>query len=69
MQHYAITKYGTSKSAPFALVRFDQGVFEIFSTGNWEETTQYDGILTGDFSEYDAITAKEAEDIIQSKQQ
>lgn len=64
VQYYAITKYGTTKAAPFALIRLNQGVFEIYHEGRWEHTEQYDDILIGDFSEYDTISATEAEQII-----
>ena len=67
MQYYAITKYGTSKAAPFALVRMNQGIFEVHRGGQWEETDRYDGILIGDFSDYDVISADEANAIIKSQ--
>lgn len=63
MQYYAITKYGTTKLAPFSLVRFNQGVFEEYRSGDWVQTDRYDGILVGDFSEYELVTASEAEAI------
>jgi hypothetical protein len=67
VQYYAITKYGMSKTAPFALLRMNQGVFEIHQNGQWSETDQYDGILIGDFSEYDVISVDEAGAIIQGQ--
>lgn len=63
MQYYAITKYGTTKAAPFSLVRFNQGVFEEYRNGAWTETDQYDGILIGEFSDYALVTADEAEEL------
>jgi hypothetical protein len=64
MQYYAITQYGTSKAAPFALIRMNQGVFELHRSGNWEQTSRYDGILVGEFNDYDAISAEDADKIL-----
>jgi len=63
VQYFAITKYGTTRSAPFSLVRFDQGTFEEYRNGEWVDTNRYDGILSGDFNEYEVISAEEAEAI------
>jgi|HigsolmetaGSP12D_1036236.scaffolds.fasta_scaffold00074_27 hypothetical protein len=63
VQYYAITKYGTTKAAPFALVRLNQGIFEEYRGGDWVDSDRYDGILIGDFSDYDVISAEEAESI------
>lgn len=64
-QYYAITKYGTIRSAPFALVRFDRGIFEEFRAGRWVETDRYDDILIGDSSDYEVVSAEEARAIQQ----
>ncbi len=64
MQYYAITKYGMTKAAPFALIRMNQGGFENHRDGRWEQTDQYNDILIGDFSEYDTLTDEEAGKII-----
>jgi|HigsolmetaGSP11D_1036233.scaffolds.fasta_scaffold02647_5 hypothetical protein len=65
VQYYAITKYGMTKTAPFALVRFKEGIFEIFRNGSWEETRQFDDILIGEFNDYEIITDDEAKAIQQ----
>lgn len=67
MQHYAITLYGTTKAAPFAVVRFDRGVFEEYRAGRWRRTDRYAGILTGDFVDYEPVTADEAEAITKAR--
>jgi hypothetical protein len=64
MKYYAITKYGTTKSAPFALIRMNQGSFEIYKNGEWSPTRHYDSILIGQFNDYDTITTEEAEAIM-----
>jgi len=61
VQYYAITKYGTTKVAPFSLVRFKEGIFEEYRNGKWEENDRYDDILIGEFNDYVVLTESEAE--------
>jgi hypothetical protein len=60
LAYYAITKNRTTKKAPFALARFQDGIFERYSNGSWEYTTAYDGILGGNFIDFEEITEAEA---------
>lgn len=63
MQHYAITKYGRTKDNPLALIRLNDGVFEQCGPDGWAQTSRYDGILSGDYNEYDSLSAEEAKRI------
>lgn len=63
-QYLAITKYGTTKEAPFAVARLRDGIFERFDRGKWVEDSALGDILIGDFVDYEEISEQEANRII-----
>jgi len=63
-QYFAITKYGTTKEAPFAVARLKDGVFETFRNGKWEIDDTLADMFIGELTDYEMITEEEANQII-----
>ncbi|REJ27142.1 hypothetical protein [Caldibacillus debilis] len=62
--YFAITKYGTTKEAPFAVARLKDGVFEVFRNGKWEIDGSLADMFVGELTDYETITEEEANRII-----
>ncbi|CCQ94555.1 conserved hypothetical protein [[Clostridium] ultunense Esp] len=63
-KYFAITKYGTTKEAPFAVARLKDGVFEAFRNGKWEIDDTLADMFIGELTDYEMITEEEANQII-----
>ena len=63
-QYFAITKYGTTKEAPFAVARLKDGVFETYRDGNWEVDNSLADLFIGELTEYETLTEDEVKQII-----
>ncbi|MBB6670269.1 hypothetical protein [Cohnella nanjingensis] len=63
-QYLAITKFGTTKEAPFAVARLHEGLFERYVDDRWVEDISLADILIGEFSDYEEISEEEANRII-----
>ena len=63
-QYFAITKYGTTKEAPFAVARLKDGVFETYRDGNWEVDNSLADMFIGELTEYETLTEDEVKQII-----
>lgn len=60
IQYYALTQYGTTKDNPFAVARYNNGLFERYCQGEWIEDTSLAAIFIGEFMEYEHLTEVEA---------
>lgn len=69
VQYYALTQYDTTKEDPFAVARYNNGVFERHRQGEWVEDTSLAKIFNGEFIDYEEITEAEALRILDRRKQ
>ncbi|WP_312560869.1 hypothetical protein [Anaerospora sp.] len=65
IQYYALTQYGTTKENPFAVARFNDGIFERYCKGKWVVDDSLAAIFIGEFIDYEPITESEAVRILE----
>lgn len=64
IQYYALTQYDTTKENPFAVARYNDGIFERYRKGEWVIDDSLAAIFIGEFIDYEIITKDEALAII-----
>lgn len=64
IQYYALTQFDTDKENPFAIARYNNGIFERYRMGAWIEDTSLAAIFSGEFIDYEAITEADAVKLI-----
>jgi len=67
IQYYALTQYGTTKENPFAVARFNDGIFERYCKGQWVVDDSLAAIFIGEFIDYEPITEFEAGRIMKGR--
>lgn len=68
VQYYALTQFDTTKEAPFAVARYNNGIFERYSNGTWVEDDSLFEIFVGEFNDYETISKSEALKIINRRE-
>lgn len=68
VQYYALTQFDTTKENPFAVARYNNGVFERFRKGEWVADDSLSAIFIGEFNDYETISESEAMTIIAAKE-
>lgn len=70
IQYYALTQHGTTKENPFAVARFNAGIFERYRIpkGEWVVDDSLAAIFVGEFIDYENISESEAMRIIAAKE-
>ncbi|HML33846.1 hypothetical protein [Sporomusa sphaeroides] len=64
IQYYALTQFDTTINAPFAIARYNNGVFERYRNGEWVKDDSLSAIFVGEFNDYETISESEALRII-----
>lgn len=68
VQYYALTQFDTTKEAPLAVARYNNGVFERYRNGAWVKDDSLSEIFVGEFNDYETISESEALRIINRRE-